>query len=133
MNVDPEVVLGISFHGCELSQLPDEIEEYYNTRHFFLGDNHLTKVPDILQSFDALEGLYLFDNSSIKTLPEWLRHRTELRVLQLSGIDHLTVPKWILELPDLDLIRFPHGEPDWFREHPRHDEINIDAYIMDIQ
>jgi Leucine-rich repeat (LRR) protein len=132
LNVDPAVVVGISFHNEGLTSIPRDVLRYSNTSHFFLGGNKLKLFPEILREFKNLEALYLFGNE-IRTLPDWLAERKSLRVLQLSSMSKLTVPRWVLQLPNLALIRFPNEEPPWFNKHPRYEQMNRTGSIMDIQ
>jgi hypothetical protein len=101
---------GLSFWGCALTDLPDEIVEAKSwLKSLSLAFNDFTELPDVLWKLDNLESLEIL-GLPIVEISDDIRKLTKLRSLDIGNMKKLKeIPESVCKLDKLEFLRIGNG------------------------
>lgn len=80
-------LLTLDLHGNGFTDLPKEVELLSTSLELLdLRANPLRQVPKVIGKLKRLQDLYLCE-TEIRTLPHWLTHLPDLKLVQCYGLD----------------------------------------------
>lgn len=101
---------GLEYFDIEsnkITSLPQSIGNLPKLLMLRASDNNLTNLPQSIGQLKKLDRLYLANNP-IGELPDSLQGCTSLEILDISGTNITTPPKWLAEMPSLkEVVGFP--------------------------
>lgn len=95
--VENNRVIELGLYNCELSTLPELIENLKSLQVLHLGENRLSTLPESIGELKSLQKLYLFNNQA-NNLPESIGNLYSLNELDLNGNNFSTLPESIGQL-----------------------------------